>query len=774
MRLTSLSWSFGLMFLVAIASPLASAQDEFDDEFDDEVDEPPRRQQPQPRGADDEEDEFSDLEDAGEPADTGLEEGDLEDDGEDIEAPPDQQAEPVSDVEARRAYRDRRHILHNTWSGPVGGIHIVDAGSGADGAFRAQLGLDFFFIDGWLTLPDTPGRSTSHSHIGGSLSLSWTPWEFLEIYAALASWANSNEQEDPNLFQVLGDTQFGVKANYRVLPWLYLGGDVRIAFLNTVGDIGLVGESTSAGIRVNGTADLRELPGTEVPLIIRLNLEYYFDNSQVLIRDVESARFDAILDPESCPAEMGGGPGDCMEDRHLVTRVERYALQIDRVDHFTIGLGLEAPLRVMPDFYINPIAEWQMNIPVNRQGFSCLLIEGAGTPGVPPPGQDGCLDTQGVASFEQTLTLGVRVIPPLRGMNIMVGVDIGLTGVNTFVRELSGQAPYNVMLGFGYAFDTVPVVQEVEREVVREVRVGEPAPVRGRVVGQAVEQGSNQPIATAIVAFPGRELTSLAADASGNFRSYELEPGEVQMQVSHPEYNEGTCSATIPEEGGDVEVRCELEALPRMGSLRGTVTAEGAGPVGGARVQLSGPSTRTFTTGPDGSFVAADLPPGAYTARVESEAHFIRQDGFEIRPRETAQPNIVLIARPSRPLVSVSRRQITIRRQVNFATDSAEILPDSDALLSEVADVILRHPEITQIEIQGHTDNRGSHDHNMDLSQRRADSVRDWLVRAGVQAERLTTRGYGPDVPLVPPITAANRARNRRVQFMIQQQTGAQ
>ncbi|HEY8431332.1 MAG TPA: OmpA family protein, partial [Sandaracinaceae bacterium] len=559
---------------------------------------------------------------------------------------------------------------------------------------------------------------------------------------------------------------FGVKGNYRVLPWLYLGGDLSVALLNTVGDIGLVGDSTSFGIRANASVDLRELEGSSIPLIARLNLQYWFDNSQALIADVERRRYQALLDPAPCP-QYTGGEGNCEEDRHLVTRVERYALQIDRVDHFRIALGFEAPLRVMEGFTIHPIAEWVLDIPANRQGYSCLFIEGAGTPGVPPVGEDGCLDRQGFDAFEQTLTLGVRVLPPLRGMNILLAVDIGLTGVNTFVRELSGQEPYNVMLAFGWAFDTIPVVREVEREVVREVVRETPPPVTGRIVGTVIERGAGTPIANAIVSFPGRELSPIVSDPSGVFRSYALEPGEVAMAVSHPEYHDGTCAGTIPPEGGDVEVRCELEALPRVGSVRGRVIGEGAGPVGGATVTLGGPESRTLTTAPDGTFTASDLPPGTYTARVEAQDYLIKQDTFEVRPREQAAPEIVLIPRPRRSLVQVRARAITIRRQVNFATDSAEILPDSSQLLSEIADVILRHPELRLIEIQGHTDNRGGAQHNLELSQRRAEAVRDWLVRAGVDPNRLVARGYGQDQPLVPNITAANRARNRRVQFVI-------
>jgi outer membrane protein OmpA-like peptidoglycan-associated protein len=88
--------------------------------------------------------------------------------------------------------------------------------------------------------------------------------------------------------------------------------------------------------------------------------------------------------------------------------------------------------------------------------------------------------------------------------------------------------------------------------------------------------------------------------------------------------------------------------------------------------------------------------------------------------------------------------------------------------MEEIADVIMRNPQLTSIEIQGHTDDRGGREHNQDLSQRRADSVRAWLVQHGVEAIRLQAMGYGQTRPLVPNITSANRARNRRVQFVVQ------
>ncbi len=790
MRLrTLLPLWIALLFAVPLTTVgVAAAQDfdEFDDDFGD--DEP--EEDASAGGSTDSGDEFGDLEDDAfsddefDDGDSGLEDGDLDggefgddDDSDDGDSGDDADDEPAeSDVAAAQAYRERRHVLHNTIDGTVGGFHIADAGSGAAGAFRAQLAFGFFFADNWLTLPDAPpGTDANNSRVGGTLSLSWNPFDFLEFYASIANWANSNAQEDPALFQVLGDTTLGVKAWYRFedAPYLAIGGDIGINLLNTVGDIGLVGDSTGAGIRANVTLDLRELED-RIPFIARLNLQYQVDNSSALIGAVERARYNALSPTDRRPCPEDPAMGNCEEERHLITRVERYALQIDRVDHFRIGLGFEAPITVMQDFTVSPIAEWVLDVPVNRQGYSCLDTS---VGGVVPTGSDACLrgrDALGnefdrVDAFEQTLTLGVRVMPPLRGMSLFFAVDIGLTGTNTFVRELSGQEPYMVRLGFGYAFDTIPQIQEVEREVIREVATEPEGPPTGRIVGTVVEEGAGTPVDGAIITFPGTELTAQASNAGGGFTTYELEAGEHAMTITHPDYHEGSCSGTIGPEGGDVEVRCEVSPLPRLGSVRASVRGDDGATVGGATVNLSGPANRSLVTAPDGTFSSQELPPGTYTARIESENYLIKVESFEVRAREQATPQITLIARPSRSLVRVRSRQIIIRRQVNFATDSADILPDSTPLLSEIADVIMRHPELTAIEIQGHTDDRGGRAHNQQLSQRRAEAVRDWLVRAGVAANRLEARGYGQDNPRVPNITASNRARNRRVQFMIRE-----
>lgn len=780
-----------LLFCLSFA-PTAVAQ--FDDEFDDEFAEPAPAPTPAPAGGGFD-DEFEDPA----PTPAASVDSDLEEAGVDGEEAPPADDEEEDDAPGELSLRDRLFATtYNTYMGPTGGLHVVDAGGGATSSFRAQLALDFFFSNGFIN-PDDDAK-----HIGGSLSLSWTVAEFAEIWASIQSYANSNETGDPSLFQVLGDTQVGFKGFYRVLPFFTIGGDLSLSLLNTVGDIGVVFKSTSVGLRANASLDLRGLDNA-IPFIARFNLQYYFDNSSNLVSDVENQRFANLTDPAMERRD---------EFRHLVTDVERYGLQINRTDFLNLGLGFEAPLRVMEDFYIHPLVEWTWNIPVNRQGYDCLFIPAEPGSDTPAEGQDGCLDRQGVSSFPMNLTLGLRVAPPVKGLSFLLAADIGLTGKKDFVRELAPNAPYNLYLGMSYAYDTQPTVvsEPVVREVERRVEVQLPPPVMGRIRGTVREQGAGTPVVGAVISFPGRDLTALSANDAGVFTTYLLEPGEVTLAISHPEYESGQCAATIPSErpgapaevapaaaapadefdefdeempaapaaasassGSSehlIEVVCELVARPRLGNVRGRVVSgeDGAGVVG-ASVQINGPQTRQATTTADGSFTVQGLAPGAYTIRVDSDAFLIKMEGVQVRPREDATPTITMVPRPRQALVVVRAREIQIRRQINFATNSADILPSSEPLMTEIADVFIRNPQITKVEIQGHTDNTGPEARNRELSQQRADAVRQWLVDHGVSITRMEARGYGPERPLVPNITPANRARNRRVQFVIQEQS---
>ncbi len=120
-----------------------------------------------------------------------------------------------------------------------------------------------------------------------------------------------------------------------------------------------------------------------------------------------------------------------------------------------------------------------------------------------------------------------------------------------------------------------------------------------------------------------------------------------------------------------------------------------------------------------------------------------------------------------RPLAVVTENEIRIEEQLRFATDSAELLGGSDAVLAAVKRVLDEHPEIRRLRIEGHTDSTGEAAYNDDLSARRAAAVEAWLVGHGIAKERLESAGLGSKEPIDTNETEAGRAKNRRVVFRI-------
>jgi OmpA-OmpF porin, OOP family len=97
-------------------------------------------------------------------------------------------------------------------------------------------------------------------------------------------------------------------------------------------------------------------------------------------------------------------------------------------------------------------------------------------------------------------------------------------------------------------------------------------------------------------------------------------------------------------------------------------------------------------------------------------------------------------------------------------TNSTEIDPGSHALLDDLVELLKNDPDIT-IQVSGHTDSNGSDSANLQLSDQRANRVRDWLIERGIAAERITAKGYGEAVPVDTNRTAEGRANNRRVEI---------
>jgi len=118
----------------------------------------------------------------------------------------------------------------------------------------------------------------------------------------------------------------------------------------------------------------------------------------------------------------------------------------------------------------------------------------------------------------------------------------------------------------------------------------------------------------------------------------------------------------------------------------------------------------------------------------------------------------------------INGNKIVIWGKIYYDTDKATIKPISFPVLDDVVDVMQKNPQLTLVEVQGHTDARASDEYNMKLSQARAESARNYLISKGVDASRLTARGYGETQPIADNTTKEGMSQNRRTEFIILQQ----
>ena len=618
-------------------------------------------------------------------------------------------------------------LTQNSFSGSTGGIRVIDASSGPKGTFRLALSNEFFFIRDFFVPEDRA------QHFAGNLSLSVAATDYLEVFASAQVASTWDDSTEPMLVQRIADTLLGVKGYGWVRPWVALGADASVRFPGGIGDTGDMFRASSVGLRANATLDWRAYPRREVPLITRINAQYWFDNTGSLADNVGVAG--------------------------VLTPFQRFAYGINEVDTFRVGVGLEVPVQVAR-VGLHPLLDWRWDIPIDRQGFDC------GSP-IPASG-DGCLSEVGVRAYPMSLTVGLRIHSPPKGLAFTLAADVGLTGTRDFVRELAPTVPYSVIVAVGYAIDPRPARRS-------SPTVGEappPRPAMGRIRGFVIDAKHDQPIAEVTVAVAGEPESGELTDASGRFVLASVAPGEVELELRHPNYEAARCEAWAGDavdsakEEPIAEVTCSMTPLPTPSSLRIAIVDKKGRPVPAVAVSVRGRSEYEIVTGDEGRG-AIDLPPGRYSAHVDDPAYLTAVVPVEVLPSEVTVLKLRVLPRPTRPRVVVRGQQIIVRSRVSFATGSNEILPNSEPLLLEVADVLLRDPSLELVEIQGHTDNRGGRDLNVKLSQARAEAVRDWLVDHGVDTTRLVARGYGPDQPIVPNITAHNRARNRRVQFTV-------
>ncbi|HEX2732026.1 MAG TPA: OmpA family protein [Polyangiaceae bacterium] len=112
---------------------------------------------------------------------------------------------------------------------------------------------------------------------------------------------------------------------------------------------------------------------------------------------------------------------------------------------------------------------------------------------------------------------------------------------------------------------------------------------------------------------------------------------------------------------------------------------------------------------------------------------------------------------------------ITLSGSVLFASAKSDLLPAAQAKLSEVAAALTEVDPLSKMVVEGHSDSQGAAAYNQDLSQRRAQAVRDYLVTRGIASDRISAQGFGASRPIADNASPDGRANNRRVEIVVQQ-----
>ncbi|WP_201979778.1 OmpA family protein [Hymenobacter rubidus] len=176
---------------------------------------------------------------------------------------------------------------------------------------------------------------------------------------------------------------------------------------------------------------------------------------------------------------------------------------------------------------------------------------------------------------------------------------------------------------------------------------------------------------------------------------------------------------------------------------------------------LTGQTINTFQTTASGKYLLS-LPAGAnYALVLHNDAYLFHSENVS-RPPDAGYAEAVKNIR----MQKMEPGSNIVLNNVFFDPDKAVLRPESTAELDRVRKLLEDSPKL-KLQVSGHTDNVGPPDANQNLSERRAQAIKDYLVQHKISADRLTATGYGGTIPITANTTEAGRQMNRRVEFKV-------
>ena len=171
---------------------------------------------------------------------------------------------------------------------------------------------------------------------------------------------------------------------------------------------------------------------------------------------------------------------------------------------------------------------------------------------------------------------------------------------------------------------------------------------------------------------------------------------------------------------------------------------------------------RSVSNSVSGEFIVC-LPAGkSYALNVSRDGYLFYSDNFQLKNAKSAKEPVLKDV----PLKPIKAGQSIVLKNIFYDTDKFDLKPESKTELDKLISFLNKNPKI-HFEISGHTDNVGSKPYNQNLSEKRARTVFDYLVTAGIQSSRISFKGYGDSKPIAENTTDDGRSQNRRTEFLI-------
>jgi len=331
---------------------------------------------------------------------------------------------------------------------------------------------------------------------------------------------------------------------------------------------------------------------------------------------------------------------------------------------------------------------------------------------------------------------------------------------------------YNIVAGISYGVRPTYEVKVVKEKVVEKVcdescKKGAPEVITGFAKGFVYEEGSETPIGNAIVIMEGTGLTNLATDpVYGDFTTPPIPPNKYNFTILKDGYEPTQVLVEIKKNEKTL-VKAYLKKRIVEGSILAKVIDSKGQVVTDAEVVAISGERQVELKKDESNNYSAKLNAGKWYVVAKSENRLSSGKIVEVETNKVANVEIQLKQKPKDTLIVVEKDRIVLKKKIQFAKNSAKIIGNSAIILDMVADAINSNPKIKKVIIEGHTDDTGSREKNIALSQQRADAVKDYLIKAGIPEQILEAKGYGPDKPIASNKTSKGKEQNRRVEFVI-------